>query len=355
MVYLDYAATDPEPRFRRCDYKKMCRNVNANYAFTEQKDLYDCEIRIKKAIGALGGKVLFGGTSSQLIECVMGRMHTERGCCPVLASVYEHDSFNRWTSAVFHDMRELEQLLEQVPSRELPYFVFWQASQNITGEIFEMKAVGELCHQHNAFYVCDMTAYIGHEAIPEGIDEWADMVVWSGHKIGTEGNIGCMWLSSRLNDWLNGMTLHGTPDVAGALAICDATEYAVGNVRSNDSHAAGLYGRLQMNLDDYAIEYSGVMGRRRGCDALLCTTAIRLVGVNADALQQFLAQKDIYIGIGASACQSAGSYRILEQGYGLTRKEAGEVVRVSFGERTKWDEVDALVAAIHEFKSLVAV
>ena len=69
-VFLDCAATSPTVRFP-IDTSKQWRNPNAAYAYEERKMLMDCEDRIKAAIGAKGGKVVFGGTSSQLVENLM--------------------------------------------------------------------------------------------------------------------------------------------------------------------------------------------------------------------------------------------------------------------------------------------
>lgn len=77
MTYLDYAATNPYPKFPCSKYGPFM-NSNANYAHKEKQLLHDCEERIKRAIGAKSGKVLFGGTSSQLIENVMNRIICEQ-------------------------------------------------------------------------------------------------------------------------------------------------------------------------------------------------------------------------------------------------------------------------------------
>ena len=74
MTYLDYAATDSWPKYKCSDYNWHF-NPNTNYAYGEKKLLKICEERIKKAIGAHGGKVIFGGTASQLIENLMSAAH----------------------------------------------------------------------------------------------------------------------------------------------------------------------------------------------------------------------------------------------------------------------------------------
>lgn len=87
MVYLDYAATCPVVKCPQLLYTKLyCDtagrecflNPNANYAYKEKRLLSEAENRVKKAIGAKGGKVIFGGTSSQLIENLMAAVICEQ-------------------------------------------------------------------------------------------------------------------------------------------------------------------------------------------------------------------------------------------------------------------------------------
>ena len=88
MVYADYAATYPYVKYPSSAYGTFF-NPNANYACKEKCLLFEAENRVKKAIGAKGGKVIFGGTSSQLIENLMDVNHD----CQVWCSPWEHDSF----------------------------------------------------------------------------------------------------------------------------------------------------------------------------------------------------------------------------------------------------------------------
>lgn len=83
MVYLDYATTCPIVKYPQQLYRNVLGegyffNPNANYAYKEKRLLSETEDRVKKAIGAKGGKVVFGGTSSQLIENLMGAVVYEQ-------------------------------------------------------------------------------------------------------------------------------------------------------------------------------------------------------------------------------------------------------------------------------------
>ena len=353
MVYADYAATYPYVKYPSSAYGTFF-NPNANYAYKEKRLLFEAENRVKKAIGAKGGKVIFGGTSSQLIENLMDVNHD----CQVWCSPWEHDSFFRYTDAnnIVSDLDELKSWLKiALPSVVDDFYVsrpvvMWQAVQNITGEIFPVEEIGKLCHEHDAFYICDMTAMIGHVPIPANIDQWCDCAVWSGHKLGTELGIGAMWISDRLDEWLNGFKLHGTPNLAGALAMTQAVENACDKENLTKQEHEWFDLRLyleQLFLEqDIEFEYVGELIVPKFTNAI---NAIRLPGFNADALQQYLASKQIYVSIGGSACAEKHDYRVLNA-YGLSNDEASEVIRVSFGEDSSVEDIETLVDGIKEFK-----
>lgn len=356
MVYLDYSATCPVVKYPQQLYRDVLGegyffNPNANYAYKEKRLLSKAENKVKKAIGAKGGKVVFGGTSSQLIENLMDVNHD----CQVWCSPWEHDSFFRYADAnnIVSDLDELKSWLKIALHSVVDDFyvsrpvVMWQAVQNITGEIFPVEEIGKLCHEHDAFYICDMTAMIGKSPIPTNIDQWCDCAVWSGHKLGTELGIGAMWISDRLDKWFNGFKLHGTPNLAGALAMTQAVEDAcdVSPLEKRQVQWMDLSDELYSRLLDICPNVKQI-GNNEGCWAI---NAIRLPGFNADALQQYLASKQIYVSIGGSACAEKHDYRVLNA-YGLSNDEASEVIRVSFGENSSVEDVKALVEGIKEFR-----
>lgn len=355
MVYLDYAATCPKVKYPCSNYGSFF-NVNANYAYKEKRLLSEAENRVKKTIGAKSGKVIFGGTSSQLIENLMTAVndifhwfHWGDNQYTTLGSYVEHDSFNRYIGYKCTDVENLDEWLSYYD--DVQTFVMWQGVNNLTGEIMPTEEIGKLCHEHDAFYICDMTAMIGKSPIPANIDQWCDCAVWSGHKLGTELSIGAMWISDRLDKWLNGFKLHGTPNLAGALAMTQAVEDACDKVviDKKDYHWTGLADTMYRTLEKANINY--VMIPDRLVAYTYAINAIRLPGFNADALQQHLASKQIYVSIGGSACAEKHDYRVLNA-YGLSNDESSEVIRVSFGEDSSVEDVVALVEQIKNFKEL---
>lgn len=153
--------------------------------------------------------------------------------------------------------------------------------------------------------------------------------------------IGAMWLSDKFNEWLVDFKLHGTPNLAGAMAVADATEDAC---KSPMKHYVELYMRLYGKLVNANIQFQVISNKLKTC----AINAIMFDDINADSLQQYLASKQIYIGIGGSACASLHDFRVLNA-YGLTNDEASRVVRVSFGEQTTYEDIDEFVTWIKEY------
>ena len=352
MIYLDYAATNPFTKYPCSQYGQFL-NPNANYAYKEQKLLDDCANRVKAAIGAKSGKVVFGGTSSQLIENLMNRAKRNT----VICSKYEHDSFLRYNYDSVGKIEEIPNAIANMPESYGKMLMMWQGVNNITGEIFPVEQIGSICHGFNSFYICDMTAMIGKAPIPANIDQWCDCAVWSGHKLGTEGGIGAMWLSDKFNDWIGDFKLHGTPNLAGAMAITDATEDACKKVEEHEARAYELYRYMLDKFTDNDIHGAVInnvlkpdkSNANEPAHSAFAINAIMFDDINADSLQQYLASKQIYIGIGGSACSSLHDFRVLNA-CGLTNDEASRVVRVSFGDETTERDIDAFVNVVVEYK-----
>ena len=346
MVYLDYSATYPYVKYPSSAYG-LFLNPNANYAYKEKRLLSETENRVKKAIGAKGGKVVFGGTSSQLIENLFTHIYDETNEYLTICSIYEHDSVWRFADQ-WGNIDSLKHVI-QTYHGDKQLIVCLMGVNNITGEIMPVKEIGKLCHEHNVFYICDMTAMISKVPIPPNIDQWCDCAVWSGHKLGTELGIGAMWISDRFNQWLNGFKLHGTPNLAGALAMTQAVEDACDSktIERNNFHWMKLANKFGGLLNKNNIQHTFVPLVLD--DYTTAINAIRLPGFNADALQQHLASNQVYISIGGSACAEKHDYRVLNA-YGLSNDEASEVIRVSFGEDSSVEDVEALVEGIVAFR-----
>lgn len=343
-VFLDWAATSPIVRFP-IDTSKQWRNPNAAYAYEERKVLIDCEDRIKAAIGANNGHVLYFRCATDALEWLAVATIAKNPGRWFAHSPYEHDA------AVYGSMAMPDQC-------DCVDFYCHQLVNQLTGEIHDIKSVHEKLLQYGEvpFLICDCTAAIRHVSLKETkVCQYADAVVTSGHKYGCP-DIAFMWIDDRLFNWLGGGNdtrnqwglKHGSISVGHVLALADAVEWACDSKRLNDmdNWYLWLFDYLCCGLKRANIDFSVIADM---CPSTCAINAIRLNGLNADSLQQYCASKGCYIGVGGSACNAAGDFRVLNA-YGLTNDEAAEVIRVSFGDETTKDDVDALISVIVEYK-----
>ena len=344
MVFLDNASTSPTVRFSVDTSKQWC-NPNAAYAYEERKVLMDCEERIKAAIGAKGGHVLYFRCATDALEW----LHSE-GNKYTMAwahSTYEHDA------AVFG----IESKPDELVGAD---FYCHQLVNQLTGEIHDIKSVHEQLLQYDdvPFLICDCTAAIHHISLKAAkVCQYADCICMSGHKLGCP-DIAFMWIDDRLFNWLGGgkdvrnqwNLKHGSISVGHVLALADAVEWACDSKRLNDMNNwyMLLFDYLCCGLKRENIDFSVIADM---CPSTCAINAIQLNGLNADSLQQYCASKGIYISVGGSACNAAGDFRVLNA-YGLSNDKASEVIRVSFGEDSGIEDVKALVDGLKNFKEL---
>lgn len=345
--YLDYAATCPKIKFP-IDTIKQWRNPNAAYAYEERKMLMDCEERIKAAIGAKSGHVLYFRCATDALEW-LHRVSLVEGAWWA-HSPYEHDA------AVYGSMAMLDQL-------DCIDFYCHQLVNQLTGEIFNIKDIHEQLLQYDEvpFLICDCTAAIHHVSLKAAkVCQYADAIVTSGHKYSCP-DIAFMWIDDRLFNWLGGGNdvrnqwglKHGSISVGHVTALTNAVEWACDSKRLNDMNNCylRLFDYLYCGLKIADIDFSVIADM---CPSTCAINAIRLNGLNADALQQYCASKDVYIGVGGSACNAAGDFRVLNA-YGLSNDEAAEVIRVSFGDEATKDDIDKLVNVVKEYKERFVV
>ena len=347
-VYLDWASTAPVRYFAKDYYIPGNPNSQHSAGLQANQALNEARQRIMDCLGVKSGKVLVGGTASQLVDNLMWRIYS-LGNYNILGSVYEHDCFNRWL-----DYRFTEYPTDQISKNDI---VCWMMANNITGTIFPVEEIGKMCRDAGAYYIMDAVAAIGHYPINNNLESFCDCLITSAHKYGGPQGMGCMWVSDRFSKFI-GLSndsheefdlIHGTPNVSAAVAMSYAMEHAVDGLEDgNDEHWRSLLGYLEIKLLGNRIDCNIVGKDQPKTHAI---NALYLPIINGDALTQYLSSKSIYISPGHSACADNDDYRVLEA-FGLTKEQASQTVRISFGESTSQEDIDALVQGIVEFKNL---
>ena len=352
MVFLDYASTSPIVKFSSKQYGGFHCNPNAAYAYTERKVLMDCEERIKAAIGVKGGHVVYFRCATEAIDWLYHATIKRADYIWWRRSLYEHDACQFGFEA-----------RANLVSDAIGFYIH-QWVNHITGEIFDLDTIRSQLPE-TCKLVVDATAGFGKAKLPSGLDNIADALFMSGHKIGCP-ELSFMWLSDNLCKWLGAAKdirnqwglHHGSLSVASVMALTDAVEWACNKERIEvmKYNWLNLYWKMIDNFkanDIHGFSINATVNGDRSnaghpCNSTAAINAIRLNGINADALQQFLASRGVYVGVGGSACSAAHDYRVL-RAYGLTDGEASEVIRVSFGEETTASDIEALVEGIKEY------
>lgn len=347
IYYLDHASTSYPVRYFAKDYY-IPANPNSPHALGLQANqaLNEARQRIMDCLGVRSGKVLFCRCATEAVEWLCKTINKHRILKNnIVCSLYEHDSvvdscYDVWDTKYLNVLMDRKNLL-----------YLHQYVNQLTGTVFPIESIGKQVQSTGAFFGSDITASLGHYPLPENLDAFCDAVWFSGRKIQCE-TMGAIWLSDRLFKYLGGDESHmitGTPNVPGAIALSYAVEHAVENATSNWVEHRTLANKMLFDLQDEGIE------ARIVCDESLpkahSINALYLPGFNGDALVNFLSSKNIYISPGHSACADNDDYRVLES-FNLTKDQASQTIRVSFGEDTSTTDIDALVDGIVEFKNL---
>ena len=338
MVYLDNAATTV-CKFPASAYDDIWVNANTTYKFglNARQTADECRKRVKQCLGVKGGKVIFCSNASEAAKILCDRIQAygiATACGP-----YEHDSV--------YDLVDMDgyQFVHYGDGTA----IFQQWVNPVTGTIFDIPSIRQALG-NDCFLCMDATAGIGKRILTQSIVSSVDAIWFSGHKFNGPKTGGILWVSDRLSklylsdDSRNEYGLkHGTLDVPSFIATTYALEYTFSNSIDNIWHYA--------EINDYLSNRAGnrVVSFKQYANDQLNTTVLIDTGCNADALVQYLSSKDIYVGLAHSACSADADYRVT-QAFGISKETAEQCIRVSFSEDNTFNDIDALVDGIKEFK-----
>ena len=343
MVYLDNAATTV-CKFPASAYDDIWGNANTPYKFglNARQVADECREKVKKCLDVKGGKVIFCGNASEAAKILCDRLHTKDFY--TFCSPYEHDSV--YYNVEVHGFRE-EEFYDKYDKNDA---VFQQWVNPVTGVAFDIRSIRQTLG-NDCFLCMDATAGIGKIELEQEITDSIDAMWFSGHKFHGPKTGGILWVSNRLSkalylseDSRNEYSLkHGTLDVPSFIATTHALDEAVTQEIDNVAHYA--------ELNNYLSNRAGnkIMISNPYTQGQIDATVLIDTGCNADVLVQYLSSKDIYVGLAHSACSADADYRVT-QAFGISKETAERCIRVSFSEDSTFEDIDALVNGIKEFK-----
>lgn len=340
MIYLDNAATTV-CKFPASSYDDIWGNANTPYKFglNARQAADECRKKVKECLGVKGGKVIFCGNASEAAKILCDRFYVEN--FKTYCWLYEHDSVydnvetHGYSKTTHHSNRTA---------------IFQQWVNPVTGTIFDIPSIRQALG-NDCFLCMDATAGIGKRVLTQSIIISVDAIWFSGHKFNGPKTGGILWVSDRLSkalylsdDSRNEYGLkHGTLDVPSFIATTYALDEAVTQEIDNVAYYAELNNYLSNRAGNKIVISNPYTQGQIGATVLIDT------GCNADALVQYLSSKDIYVGLAHSACSADADYRVT-QAFGISKETAERCIRVSFSEDNTFNDIDALVDGIKEFK-----
>ena len=388
-VYLDWAATAPlckEAANAMAPYLQagidglVAGNGNANSLYevgrTAFRALEQAREDIARSIKARPDEVTFtsGATEADnaalfgIVDAAMARAEQEgdHECVPqIVVSSIEHDAvlkaaetLGHWGAHVTYVEPDSsghitpDALEEVLTDRVL--LVSIMAVNNEVGSVMDIPALAAVAHKAGALFHVDATQAFGK--IPVSVKEWGvDALSISSHKIGGPKGMGALCVKARtpftaqiVGGGQESGRRSGTQNVMGAVGFSAAARAALANLDESAQRLRALrdecYARLLENP-----KVKAAVSVEPGTTAFAPHVVNVLVrGMESETLILQLDRRGFCVS-GGSACSShsLNPSHVLKA-IGVSRDDALGSLRVSLGNTTTAEELDAFIEAFND-------
>ena len=388
-VYLDWAATAPlcedaaaamMPFLQAETAGLVAGNGNANSLYevgrTAFRALEQAREDIARAIKARPDEVTFtsGATEADntalfgIVDAAMVRAEQEgdHECVPqIVVSSIEHDAvlkaaetLGHWGAQVTYVEPDAtghitpQALAEALNERAL--LVSVMAVNNEVGSVMDIAALAEVAHSAGALFHVDATQAFGK--IPVSVKEWGvDALSISSHKIGGPKGMGALYVKARtpftaqiVGGGQESGRRSGTQNVMGAVGFAAAARAALGNLDADAQRLRGLRDRCYERLLDNPKVKPAVKVEPGSTEFAPHVVNVLVHGIESETLILQLDRRGFCVS-GGSACSSHSldPSHVLKA-IGISRDDALGSLRVSLGNATTAEEIDAFVEAFNE-------
>ena len=373
-IYLDYAASVPinaEVLAVFTEALAQIGNPSSTHSFGQasRMQLEEAREQLALAVGCNRSEVIFtsGGTESDnlAIKGLYWQRRAERPERRVIISAYtEHHGVIdpiEWletheaaevvwlpvaeTGVI--DLAALESVLLDRADEVALISLMW--ANNETGVITDIHSVTALAAKHDVPVHSDAVAAFGHVPIDFAKSGLAAMSL-SAHKVAGPVGVGALILarSAKVTSLIHGggqerAVRSGTMNTAGAKAFAHAAELAVKTIDSHNAHTQALIKRLRESIEQ---NIDGARFSRGQAVGLSMNAHFTFEGLKSDGLLFLLDQAGFAVSAG-SACQAGvarPSHVLLAMG--RTEVEANSTLRISVGNDTTVEQIDAFLQAL---------
>ena len=353
-TYLDYAATTPvDPQFVKDASDYMLRNYyNPSASYKEagivKQDMEEARAIIAKSINAEPGEIIFTSGATEANNMVIKGDYWDY----IVTSPYEHPSVAKAVDDA--DTYIYENTIEDIctwnPSFDLFSGLFtYMLANNEVGFIQDIKQCAKIAHGYNAKIHTDATQAYGH--IPIDVKDLdVDYMTVSFHKCGCAKGIGFLYVKDGTHIsplMYGGGQEHGlrsgTENTAFIYAVGQHVK-RMGEVKPDYTLRDTLKGYLKI------LPYCHINETDNQLPNIL---SITIDEVRSDVLLSLLNENGICCSAGSACHAGDPSPSSTLLAFGLTDDEALRTIRVSWGEKTKIEELNFFVYVLQQCMRLI--
>ncbi len=372
-IYLDNAATTPLApevfEVMKPYFTEHFGNPSSIYSFGRETKMAIERARksVAKILNAHPGEIFFTSGGTESANTAINAAVCDLGCRHIITSPIEHHATLHCCehTAHLHQVKlsyvkldalghiDLEHLKELLANSEERCVVALMHANNEIGNLLKVKAVGNLCLEHNAIFYCDTVQTVAHYPISLH-DLPVHFVSAAGHKFHGPKGVGILYVREDITvkPFVQGGGQErnmraGTENIYGIVGFAKALEMAMENYEHDSTYIQSLKDyaieQFEKNLDDVKFN-----GDYKGSSLYTVLSVCLPKNEKSEMLLFNLDMAGICIS-GGSACSSganAGSHVISALNNGTETNRV--TIRVSFSKNNTKEEIDTLVAKVKE-------
>ncbi len=371
MIYLDYNATTPVDERVLADmlpfFTEHFGNASSStheYGWFAQGAIDKARKQVASFIGAEESEIIFTSGATEAINMALKgafeayqtkgnhiiTCKTEHKAVLDTCSYLEEKGANITYLNVDREGRiDLDELKESFTSKTI--MVAIMAANNETGVLQDLEKIAEIAHRNDTIFFSDTTQLAGKLPIHVN-DMGLDLCCLSAHKLYGPKGVGALYIR-RKNPRVSLIPLFhggghennkrsGTLNVSGIVGLGKACEIAQQEFWDNNEHISKIRGYLEHQLLE--IQNLRINGSTR---YRLYNTSNLYFPRLKDGTTVFSHIKTKYAVSLGSACTSATSQSShVLMSMGLEKEDADNSVRISFGKKTKKEDVEKITREI---------
>ena len=389
LTYLDWAATAPlcpEALQAMNDFmqpgieglRQGSGNANSLYEAgrVSFRALEQARETIARAIGARPDEITFtsGATEADnaalfgIVDACMMRAEQsgDHECVPqVVVSSIEHEAvleaaevLARWGAQVTYVEPDASghispEALEEVLS-DRAMLVSIMAVNNEVGSVMDIPALASVAHKAGALFHVDATQALGK--LPLSVKQWGvDALSLSSHKIGGPKGVGALYLKARtpftaqiVGGGQESGQRSGTQNVAGVVGFAAACTRTLQDFEEEAKRLRALRDECYKRFAAYPFVRATVDVEPESVAYAPHIVHVMVKGMESETLIMQLDRRGVCVS-GGSACasHSLDPSHVL-RALGVSRDDALGALRLSFGNLTTHEDIEAFFAAFDE-------